>query len=289
MNHEHQRRITFALIAAILSATVFAAPSLARIVQGPSSSGSSGISLTDLSAASPITYNSGTGQFGWTNANAYITTSSISSTLPITYNTGTGMIGWSNSNAYITTSSISSTVTGLTYTSNTGVFSLTSGYAIPLSASTTNWESFYQTPSGRITAGAGLYWSSNTLTATTTYKSVAIPAQYTTSTSQWDDPVFTFKKASTIDNVYVAGRDGTGTVSFQLVYGADPTLATSTAGIYKLFSTTQTVTSTPSTAREYPTFAAFASSTPAAGDTLRIYAANASSSGVVWTVWYHEN
>jgi len=40
---------------------------------------------------------------------------------------------------------------------------LTSGYTIPLSASTTNWESFYQTPSSRITAGTGLSWSSNTL------------------------------------------------------------------------------------------------------------------------------
>jgi len=40
---------------------------------------------------------------------------------------------------------------------------LTSGYTIPLSASTTNWESFYQTPSNRITAGTGLSWSDNTL------------------------------------------------------------------------------------------------------------------------------
>lgn len=40
---------------------------------------------------------------------------------------------------------------------------VTSGYSIPLTASTTNWESFYQTPSTRITAGTGLSWSTNTL------------------------------------------------------------------------------------------------------------------------------
>ncbi|MES2668790.1 MAG: hypothetical protein V4644_03835, partial [Patescibacteria group bacterium] len=57
----------------------------------------------------------------------------------------------------------SSTATGLTYTSATGVFSLTGGYNIPLTASTTEWSTFYQTPSTRITAGSGLQWIGNTL------------------------------------------------------------------------------------------------------------------------------
>ncbi|MEK7101198.1 MAG: hypothetical protein AAB921_03815, partial [Patescibacteria group bacterium] len=57
----------------------------------------------------------------------------------------------------------SSTVTGLTYTSGTGVLSLTSGYNIPLTASTTEWNAFYTTPSSRITAGTNLSWSGNTL------------------------------------------------------------------------------------------------------------------------------
>ena len=39
--------------------------------------------------------------------------------------------------------SISSTATGLTYTSGTGVFSLTSGYSIPTSTSQTNWDTAY--------------------------------------------------------------------------------------------------------------------------------------------------
>ena len=38
---------------------------------------------------------------------------------------------------------LSSTATGLTYTNTTGVFSATSGYAIPTTASQTNWDSAY--------------------------------------------------------------------------------------------------------------------------------------------------
>lgn len=40
---------------------------------------------------------------------------------------------------------------------------LTTGYNIPLTASTTNWNDFYNTPSTRITAGTDLSWSGNTL------------------------------------------------------------------------------------------------------------------------------
>lgn len=59
----------------------------------------------------------------------------------------------------------SNTATGLTYDSSTGATSLTSGYNIPLTASTTNWNTFYDTPSTRITAGTGLSWAGNTLNA----------------------------------------------------------------------------------------------------------------------------
>src|SRR5690606_27264982 len=58
-------------------------------------------------------------------------------------------------------SMFSESITGIDYSS--GVFSLTSGYTIPLSASTTNWNTFYNTPSNRITAGDGIDWSGNTL------------------------------------------------------------------------------------------------------------------------------
>lgn len=43
----------------------------------------------------------------------------------------------------ISLTSLSSTATGLTYTNTTGVFSLTSGYSIPSTASQTNWDTAY--------------------------------------------------------------------------------------------------------------------------------------------------
>ncbi|HRH55601.1 MAG TPA: hypothetical protein PK609_01920, partial [Candidatus Paceibacterota bacterium] len=72
----------------------------------------------------------------------------------------------------------SSTAPGLTYTSGTGVFSLTNGYEIPLSASTTAWNTFYDTPSTRITAGTGLSWTGNTLNATVSTSTLALDSQY---------------------------------------------------------------------------------------------------------------
>lgn len=50
-------------------------------------------------------------------------------------------------------------------TSGTLALSLAGGYNIPLTASTTNWNTFYDTPSNRITAGTNLSWSGNTLNA----------------------------------------------------------------------------------------------------------------------------
>lgn len=67
------------------------------------------------------------------------------------------------------TFSTSTTATGLVLniTSATNAhnwaLSLASGYNIPLSASTTNWNTFYDTPSNRISAGTNLAWSGNTL------------------------------------------------------------------------------------------------------------------------------
>ena len=52
----------------------------------------------------------------------------------------TSLSSFSNSSTnFITLASLSSTATGLTYTSGTGVFSLTPNYVIPLTASTTEW------------------------------------------------------------------------------------------------------------------------------------------------------
>jgi hypothetical protein len=43
------------------------------------------------------------------------------------------------------------------------VLNLTSGYSMFLTASGTNWNTFYDTPSNRITAGTGIDWTANTL------------------------------------------------------------------------------------------------------------------------------
>jgi len=125
--------------------------------------GLGGIGLTALSALTPLAYNNTTGQFSIQQA----TTSQsgyLSSTDWNTFNgkqdalSGTGFVKISgttisydnssyylssNPSNYISLSALSSTATGLTYTNTTGVFSLTTGYAIPTTASATNWDSAY--------------------------------------------------------------------------------------------------------------------------------------------------
>ncbi|MDO9399586.1 MAG: hypothetical protein Q7T79_02800, partial [bacterium] len=59
-----------------------------------------------------------------------------------------------------------SAINNLTFSSSTGVIGVNSSYNIPLIASTTNWNAFYNTPSSRITAGTNLLWDGNTLNAT---------------------------------------------------------------------------------------------------------------------------
>ncbi|MFH1246475.1 MAG: hypothetical protein V1489_01705, partial [Candidatus Liptonbacteria bacterium] len=60
-------------------------------------------------------------------------------------------------------SALSESITGIDYNSGTGAFSLTTNYIIPKTASTTNWNNFYDNPSTVITAGDGIDWSTNTL------------------------------------------------------------------------------------------------------------------------------
>lgn len=74
----------------------------------------------------------------------------------------------------------SNTATGLTYSNTTGVTSLTSGYIIPTTASTTNYDTFYATPSNRITPGTGLSWTGNTLNAANTFSTSSINGFATT-------------------------------------------------------------------------------------------------------------
>lgn len=83
----------------------------------------------------------------------------------------------------IATGTLTESVTGLQISAARGLIggsadiSLTSGYEVPLTASTTQWKGFYDTPSSRITAGTGLSWSGNTLNgiAPTVYLATSSP------------------------------------------------------------------------------------------------------------------
>jgi len=115
--------------------------------------------------------------FGWGNhatAGYFSALADFTGTLTdgrtCTYDQAGGEIDCDTSAGAGTVTSVDMTVpTGLSIsgnpitTSGTLALSLTSGYVIPLSASTTNWNNFYDTPSGRITAGDALTWSGNTL------------------------------------------------------------------------------------------------------------------------------
>jgi hypothetical protein len=61
----------------------------------------------------------------------------------------------------------SSTALGLTYAASSGIFSLTAGYSIPFTASTTDVYNFFTSPSSRITAGANIDWTGSTLDVVT--------------------------------------------------------------------------------------------------------------------------
>ena len=114
---------------------------------------------------------------------------------------------------------ISSFATGLSYDSGAGTFSLTSGYGIPLSASSTAWQNFLTTPSGSIGSGAGLSWSGNTLNtvgllATTSAASTYI--SYTGASSDVDLGSKTFVTTGTLGAGAVTGTSfaiGANTIS----------------------------------------------------------------------------
>lgn len=153
-----------------------------RSIEDSSDGGTSGISditgesIEDLSDVATMTETVGD-LLTWTgSAWSNIATSSLGitgSSAVDSVNAQTGVVVLDtgdiseSGNLYFTTArareSLSSSVTGISYATSTGVMSLASGYTIPLSASTTEWSSFYDTPSTRITAGDALTWSGNTL------------------------------------------------------------------------------------------------------------------------------
>lgn len=122
-------------------------------VNGYTADNRGGVSIPYVSSVSGTGTVSGltlTGTVNYSNPAGNLT---LGGTLTLTSGQITTALGFTpynatNPNSYISRTGISSSATGLTYTSGTGVFSLTAGYSIPLTASQTNWDVAY---SNRIT------------------------------------------------------------------------------------------------------------------------------------------
>ncbi|MFA6198757.1 MAG: hypothetical protein WC734_06450, partial [Patescibacteria group bacterium] len=124
--------------------------------------------LTD--GATGLDYNTGTGVISLTGGYSIPLTASTTE-WATAYSWGNhasagyitdGNTGWDNSYGLITLSSLSAT-SPIAYDNGTGVISVAPLYNIPLTASTTNWNAFYDAPSSRITDGDHLTWSGNIL------------------------------------------------------------------------------------------------------------------------------
>jgi len=75
----------------------------------------------------------------------------------------------------------------ITYNNGTGAFSITSGFTVPVTASVSAWEGFYDTPSSRISVANNLAWSTNTLGVATNY-SIPLTASISAHETFYDTP-----------------------------------------------------------------------------------------------------
>lgn len=107
-------------------------------------------------------------------------------------------------------------------TSGTLALSLTAGYLIPTTASSTNYDTFFSTPSTRISTGYGLSWSGNTLVASSSIATTTLTGQLQLATSS----SVQLKSDLAADNAYtgttINGTAGTALAFGDLVY-LDPT------------------------------------------------------------------
>lgn len=226
-------------------------------------------------------------------AGAYITLSSLSANSPLLYNNSTGAFSlntdlslYGNATTTFTTATatratLSSTATGLTYTSATGVFSLTGGYAIPttassgawntatliVNASSTNWDKAYNGLFSNVNTGYVLQWNgsnpvwvatgtlgitgggaatssgggtfqfASTTVSSSTQVTYTIPFSYTVGSNNLDVYVNGVKmttpddytEASSTAITFVSGRRLSDKITFKVSGGATMSTSTSSA------------------------------------------------------------
>jgi len=143
----------------------FAGKSTTNLVEGTNLYFTNVRARTALSAGTGIGYDSATGEFS--NTGVLTFNGRTGAVAPAAGDYTTDLVSEGTTNKYYTDArarlALSSSAAGIDYDSSTGIFSLSSGYAIPLSASTTAWQAFYDVPSSRIAAGTNLSWSGNTI------------------------------------------------------------------------------------------------------------------------------
>mgnify|MGYP001591995049 CR=1 FL=1 len=170
--------------------------------------GSGSFTTTTINGISSVAYTFATG----TDSNIVLTITTSTNT--VTFNPSfTGTLADSRItsaatwNAKITTSSLSETIIGIDYNNTTGVFSLTSGYGIPLIASTTNFQTAYNWGNhatagyqATITDGTGLTFSGATLncdTASSLIQGCLTSVDWTTFNNKQNNISFPLPYAST--------------------------------------------------------------------------------------------
>src|SRR3989344_4787089 len=185
---------------------------------------STGLIVSGIATTTNLTITGLTNGFLNAGTNGVITTSSVA----VTDFTSPNISQWTNNSGYITTSSISETITGIDYNNTTGVFSQTSGYEIPTTASTSVWN-----------AGGTSYWTlsgTNLYPNSVTYKigiGTTTPATFFTVASS----------SSNFFNVTDTGNVGIGTTNPQTKLDITGT-ASSTGLIVSGIATTTNLTIT---------------------------------------------
>jgi hypothetical protein len=176
--------------------------------------------LSDLTNSSTARTNLGLGSMATMASGDYLSLSSW-------YSTTTDALDEGSVNQYFTTerarASLSSGATGLSYATSTGIFSLTSGYTIPLSASTTDWQTAF---------GWGNHATAGYLTTST---GLTVANFASSDISQWTNNAgyLTSLSGALLGSNNLSDLTNTGTARTNLGLG---TIATASAGDYLTLS-----------------------------------------------------